>query len=353
MRHLLIGAAAVALLAHAGLAQTEQFVGGQAAQVATLQLRSEAVVYGPDATLKQVCRWGDAEAQAFMPVADLVIVHLSEKSACDLTVADVKKTLTGAGFSLAAVNFAGPTRCAVRRSDAPPLADSQIEKPAEVASKTSDVETGSTTLRQLLTDDLAARINLKPDALQLDFDPADEKLLTLAAPLFTFGVEPRHASSLGRVSWTVTVRTAAGETSKSTVAATARAWQDQLALARPLANQQIIGADDLTPRRQLVDRLDPPAATADQVVGQQASRALPPGSVLTPRDVEPVRLSAPGQLIGVTLSEGGVRVKTVAKALDAGYLGQSVRVRNEATRAIYSVTLTGPQTAVIGPEGTP
>ena len=53
----------------------------------------------------------------------------------------------------------------------------------------------------------------------------------------------------------------------------------------------------------------------------------------------------PGQFVTITITSGSVRVKTVARAMDAGTFGQTIRVKNEATKDIYEVTLTGPQTA--------
>ena len=43
----------------------------------TLELRQEATIYGPDVTLKQVCRWSDADAAVFTPIADLTLLQFS------------------------------------------------------------------------------------------------------------------------------------------------------------------------------------------------------------------------------------------------------------------------------------
>ena len=340
----------------------EQFVGGGMAGAATLQLRSEAVVYGADVTLRQVCQWPDADAPAFAPVADLVLTHLTDRAACELSVSDVKSTLRGAGFNLAAVNVVGPTRCAVRRADALPtptpppllpLAASQRNLLPTTPKDEPAAPAESTTLRDLLTANLAARTNLAATRLQVDFEAGDEKLLALASPLFSFDIEPRRVWGLGRVSWTVTIKSATGEASKVNVEAVARAWEEQLVVNRPLAARQVVAADDVAPRRALVERLEPLAADARQVVGQQTSRALAAGAIVTTRDVEPVRLAKPGEFVTVTLAEGAVRVKTIVKALDGGFAGQTIRVRNETTREVFYATLTGPQAAVVGAPADP
>ena len=88
------------------------------------------------------------------------------------------------------------------------------------------------------------------------------------------------------------------------------------------------------------DGADAPRA---QAVGQQAVLDLKPGTVLTARAVEAVPLARTGQLITVTTGTNGISVRTVARAMDSGTFGQSIRVRNEATKDVYEVILTGPQ----------
>jgi flagella basal body P-ring formation protein FlgA len=117
-----------------------------------------------------------------------------------------------------------------------------------------------------------------------------------------------------------------------------------------MARRQVIQDTDVTSRRVLVDQL--PEATLvsrDQVVGQMASHDLKPGSVVTAQAVEAVPLAKANQYITVTLERGGIRVKGVAKALEGGCYGQTIRVKNEATKDVYQVVLTGPQEGSIAP----
>jgi flagella basal body P-ring formation protein FlgA len=69
--------------------------------------------------------------------------------------------------------------------------------------------------------------------------------------------------------------------------------------------------------------------------------------VLTSRLVNPVELVKAGQYVTVSLRQGAVQIKSVAKALESGSHGQTIRVRNEATKEIFQVMLTGPQTATM------
>jgi flagella basal body P-ring formation protein FlgA len=120
-------------------------------------------------------------------------------------------------------------------------------------------------------------------------------------------------------------------------------------IAKPLSVKQVIRAEDVTERRVLVDRLgDEPLLTMAQAVRQQASRDLKPGTVLTARMVDAVPLAKPGQFITITLERGGIRVKTVGRAMEGGSYGQIIRVKNEATGDVYQVLLTAPQEGSIG-----
>ncbi len=157
------------------------------------------------------------------------------------------------------------------------------------------------TLHDLLVSDLALRLNIDPEALQLTFSPEDETLISLAEPLFKFDVRPSRARALGNVSWDVTVF--AGTSSKKViVSAVARAWENQIVVVRPLAAHQLLAGTDFATNRVLVDSLpDHPLLRMDQCVGELAAQDLPPGTVMTALLVDPVPLVRSGELVTVTL----------------------------------------------------
>jgi flagella basal body P-ring formation protein FlgA len=198
--------------------------------------------------------------------------------------------------------------------------------------------------------DLSVRLHVPSNDLAVTFDPRDEPALHLAEPQFKFNVEPRRVRNLGSVAWDVQVVSEGGKSKKMTLSATARAWQQQALLTRPVAFKQVIRDSDVTERRILVDGLqDEPLLATSQVVGQQASRQMPAGTILTARTVQAVPLARSGQFITVTLSRGGVRIKTVGRAMGEGSYGQTIKVKNEATKDVYEVVLTGPQEGTMGP----
>lgn len=368
---------------------SERFVPGTArfAAGATLEMRAEATVLGADVKLKQVCRWSGADNAVFAPLADLILVRFGEgKPFQPVTIEQIRSTLHDAGVNLAVVRFSGPTRCVVARSDAEyheadalsewanakkgaqpdegPATTASDRAPRSISATTPVAEATAAeiaedvdkqTLRSLLVHDLALRFHVVPEDLLVTFNPKDDAALRLAEPQFKFDIQPRRLRNLGAVSWDVQVLTSGGgdtsrKSQKITITATARAWQRQVVLAKPLSFKQTIRDTDVAERRILVDTLDDePLLNVKQVVAQQAARDLKPGTVMTAKTVQPVPLARTGQFVTVLLGRGGVSIKTVARAMEEGSYGQTIKVKNEATKDVFEVVLTGPQEATLGP----
>jgi flagella basal body P-ring formation protein FlgA len=303
---------------------------------------------------------------------DLIIARFDRtQSTQSIDIDSLKNTLEAAGVNLGAMNFAGAMVCKVTRSDS--RLDAEMEQAiaavqqagattrpaaAPIGLTASAADAGGTasgvgrSLRELITNDMSDCLSVSIESLQIHFRAEDEKLVNLAEPHFQFDVEPQKLRKLGDVTWNVTISTATGK-QKVTVPANVRMWQEQLITTRPMAFRQVIGEEDVTERRVLLDRLsDYPSLGKAQVVGQQAARDLSPGTVLMGRMIEAVQMARVGQLVTVLVELNRVQVTWVAEARESGSLGQTIRVRKPATRDEFSVVLTGPQQAkLIGPAG--
>jgi flagella basal body P-ring formation protein FlgA len=363
---------------------------------ATIEMRGEATIVGGDLKLKQVCRWSDADNAAMAPLADLIIAHMDPaKPFKSISVDDIKQTLTEAGVNISGINFVGTMKCTINRSDAqydphaglnqwidarsgdpaaanPPAAASTPAAPAAPAAQMAAVQVGAQspaepalakpqsgedkpyhTLRELLTANVADRLNLPVDSLQMEFKPLDDKVLNLCEPHFKFQIEPTRVRNLGTEEWDVTIITANGN-QELTLSADARAWEAQAVLVKPLAYHQLIQETDITDKRALVELLpDNPLVTKTQAVGTQASRDLKPGTVLDARMLDPVEMVRTGEFVTITVANGGVSIKTVARAMEGGSLGQTIKVKNETTHDIYDVVISGPQQASLNANAPP
>jgi flagella basal body P-ring formation protein FlgA len=353
--------------------------------IGTLEIKSDVVVKGPEVKLREVCRWAQENSASFLPIADTVIDHLDSKRPKRITLDSLRNTMKDAGINLGLVHFAGNTSCLVSCADpetntppdertglnqwidqskkrandptppATPTPTSNLPGPASAAETASivgsDAPASDTfhTLRDLLLQDLSERLNIPVEKLQMTVDAKDTALLNLSEPTFHFGIEPRRVRDLGRVSWDVSILTGKS-TQKVSIDGEARAWEEQLMVVKPVSDRQVLRDDDVKERRALMDHIDDDQLlTRGQVVGQEAARDLRPGMVMTARMVETVPLARTGQYVSITLTQGGIQIKTVARALEAGSFGQTIRVKADDSNEVFTVTLTGPQTGVMGP----
>ena len=278
---------------------------------------------------------------------------------------------------MAVLRFAGPMTCTLTRSDgesdeqtalaqwasakqgedtaAPATAPTAIPAAASLPafrggeSKPVRDAVQTRSLASILTDDLAVRLGISPDQLQMEFNPQDASVLRLAEPLFKFNITSRQAMSLGQVSWDVQILTG-GKAQKASINAFARAWQNQLVVAKPMGYHQVIRSEDLKEQRVLVEQMPAePLVNSSQVVGQEAARELNAGTIVSSRMVDPITLVKAGQLVTIAVNVGQVNVKTVGRAMETGTYGQGVKVRNETTQDVYEVTVTGPQEGTVSP----
>jgi len=355
----------------------ESFVPGLAVlRVTAIEIIPQATIVGREIRLRQIARWSDADGAAMEQTGDLIIARFDRtQSTQSIDIDSLKNTLEAAGVNLGAMNFAGAMVCKVTRSGS--RLDAEMEQaiaavqqanattrpaaapigltapaPASAADAGGTTSGAGRSLRELITNDMSDCLSVSVESLQIHFRAEDEKLVNLAEPLFQFDVEPQKLRKLGDVTWNVTISTATGK-QKVSVPANVRMWQEQLITTRPMAFRQVIGEEDVTERRVLLDRLsDHPSLGKAQVVGQQAARDLSPGTVLTGRMIEAVQMARVGQLVTVLVELNRVQVTWVAEARESGSLGQTIRVRKPATRDEFSVVLTGPQQAkLIGPAG--
>jgi flagella basal body P-ring formation protein FlgA len=343
----------------APIAVDRSFVGG------TLILRPDATVSDAGIKLKNICRWPDSDAAFFAGVAELTISRFNNNQQyARITLDQIRATLRDAGINLALVSIGGATTCAVNRAGVvydersaledwidggKPVQAAATESPAAMAAATTSPDPATIrSLRMLILGDLCRRMSLDPKVVEMMFNSADDKVLNLAEPYFQFELSPRQVRQLSNLAWDVVI-TAGGEHHKVTISASARIWQTQAVMINPLDYRQVIRPQDVEEKRVLTDQLpSEPLLTRDRAIGQEAARNLKPGAVLTASMVDPALLARTGQLITVNVIHGRVRLTAVAKAIDNGSFGQTIRVRSDIDPLqIFDVTLTGPQEGTV------
>ncbi len=375
----------------------ERFVPDAGPRAESIEICAEAVVPSGQIRLRQIARWPEDANETFAPIAELIVYRMQEGRAFEnVSLDQIRAFLADAGVNMARLNIGGAATCTVSRSDIKydegqalrdwvrdnaqtangPQTDVLV---AAVESQRAALRSTDTlsaplrredqslvqspaagnglvearSLRTRLTYDVATRLKLDPNDLQVEFQAEDRQILDLAEPLVQFDIQPMRAGDLGVNSWLVSLN-AGGTTRKVQIRAGVRAWQTQVAVARPMAAKQLITELDVQSKRILADKLSgDPLVSMSQVVGQQAARDLRVGMVLTGRMIDPVQLARAGQPITVIMRRGALEVRTVATAMGSGTYGQEIKVRNEATRQVLEAKLAGPQLAIVGDNGTP
>lgn len=321
----------------------------------TIEVRPDAKTEGSEVTLRQVCRWSDADDQAMAPMADIVLTRLSETLPVrQLSLEEIKSALHDAGANLSELHFSGSATCAIRRSEVDDetfirMLKEQQAAEEDTASTTqpSDVEkmiadAPQTPLKDLLVTDFCDRLKLPSKQVEISFDDRDQATLILTSPRCRFEIDSSEATTLGNVTWDVTIRTDTTER-KATIVAKALAYEDQLILTRPLSKGQKIIESDVAKKRTLVDKFaEKPLSEIAAVIGEQLARDAKRGDVLTAADVKPSPIVVKDQFITVSMKQGDMKVSTIARAMDVGAKGDTVRVKNEANGDVYSVIVTAP-----------
>ena len=312
----------------------------------TLELRSQIRPNGTKVTLGDVCRWSERDQIAMEPLAGLVLTRLGDAPGAPprrISLEEVRSALRDAGVNVANLQFSGAAMCVVSPEAAIDPTDAPTTQP--VAGPLPMIaDAPQTPLKDLLLADLHERLGMSAQQMQIDFDAKDQQMLAMTTPRNRFDFDgAQTAAGSGKVSWTVQIKTDAGER-QAMICARARSWEDQLVLTRPLSRGQAFLKSDVAPRRALVEQpTTNPLTAADQILGHIAAKKLQTGDVLCADDMQSPPIVTSGQTITVTLNLGAAgAVQTVATALDDGVNGSTVRARNEVSRQIYHVHVTAP-----------
>ncbi len=84
----------------------------------------------------------------------------------------------------------------------------------------------------------------------------------------------------------------------------------------------------------------------DMFVGMELKRAVYAGKLVTPNDVGPATAIQRNAIVTLEFARGPLLITTEGRALDAGAVGDSVRIMNLNSKIILSAVVTGPNKAV-------
>jgi flagella basal body P-ring formation protein FlgA len=142
---------------------------------------------------------------------------------------------------------------------------------------------------------------------------------------------------VGSVPLTAVLLVDGAEVRRAVVTARVRALAPVLVTARALPRGAVLREGDFT-REQRDRSALPPGALGDDrfALGQQLTRSLPPGAILSESLVELPTVVARGQVVELVYQRGSLRIEGRGLARDDGRPGDSIRVENPSSKRVIT-----------------
>jgi flagella basal body P-ring formation protein FlgA len=127
-----------------------------------------------------------------------------------------------------------------------------------------------------------------------------------------------------------------------------RSFADVLVSADRLSSRDIIDEDSFVLERvDITDLREQPVTSMDDVLGYRLTRNLRRGAVLTMRAVEPFPDMEQNASVTIVFTAGLCTVTARGQSLQDGYIGETVRVKNEASGKIIRAEVADSHTVIL------
>jgi flagella basal body P-ring formation protein FlgA len=328
----------------------------------TIALRDHARVFGSVITLADIAalRGPNAEALAQVEIAKF------PESQQQLSVSrrQVLDALRRESVHMGLVSCSGSMRIEIIR-----LAEPRHQAPADESSEAVDNIARANPVAPLIEPVDADDVSIAGESLTLrdrmrqwieqsldaDYQAINIALIDETSPQWglserqgRFEIEPLSRDLLGRVP--IVVRQYRGDDLLHTVHVQVEVQIMRsvvVATRRILRGQTFTDADVTLTSRWLTSLAQTPMTDPQQMVGQVADRLISADAIVMQGDARPPCLVERGQMMIVRCISGNLVIRSEARALEDGVDGQLIQVRNDRTRATFSVRVSGPQEGVM------
>lgn len=323
-------------------------VSAMAGEISSIRVRSSAVVTASEITLGDLCDFPrDMNVAARIGMEFVARAPRPGRSA-GVSAVRIQDALRRAGVNLATVVVTGAMHCEVSRpaGETPHARISHDDQPADESTSSDGL-----TLHQAVRYAFERNTRSLGGSLNLRFGRTDAETLNVSDSDHTFHVRVRGGRWLGRmIKVEVEVRSGDGTVQKIPLVVHASISKRVVVGRRPINQKATIGIDDVELAERVYDEI-PELVLSDlnAVIGQRAKRFLPAGRPLRATDLQSVPLVKRGQIVQVVSTAGGVEVRSVAKAVADGGMGDVVELRAGGRRGSnLTGVVTGSRRVVIG-----
>jgi flagella basal body P-ring formation protein FlgA len=315
----------VALLAFASLALFGPRIAAGMEAPAELRLRSSIELRGDTAVLADVLMFGaNAEALAAQ-IGTQPLLRDGSIPSC-VTHSQVSARLAELGVNPVFILLSGAVQCRITRA-APQ--DSGPVQVAEIAPQTAGPSaTSALTLAEVLRASVQAEFAEPGGTVDLVFERAGQEFLQLSTPPWEFSVGTGHKRRLGLREFQVGIRRDGQLQRRVTVSAQVRLKRDVVVARTTLGIGRFVRQEEVALESRVFEADGPLGlGRIEDAVGQQVKVFVPAGALVTRESLKPVDLVARSRPVTVLGENARVQVRLTGVALDAGTLGDPIRVR--------------------------
>ena len=277
-----------------------------------------------------------------IPAREAVVLCLSpDRTAGEVTLADVRSALRKAGVNTVPICFAGASRCAVRRR-LPPEAGVPARVPPETAPRGAAPPPAAEpaglrrTIGWRIRRQAADQLGVEIDGVVVTFKRANAEVAG-ERPESVIGLTSRDTHGLGRRRWRV-IYVKDGRKRHHYLSGEVSLRRAVVVATRSLAARQEIGPDDVKKVVCSDAGADDLMTDLVAVVGQRTTRRIRAGRPIAAKDLTAPLLVRRGQETRVTC--GVVRIS--AKALSKGKAGDLVQFENLDSGKRFWAVVAGP-----------
>ena len=314
-----------------------------------VRLWPTAVVTGDRVTLGDICDFSALEPEVRAKLATAFIANSPQIGASkQLRLDDVHLALRQAGANLAAILLTGSTTCKVSRPTVTPAAFSSPTHPSPTHARTT---TPQTTLADVVRGVFEQQTRRYGGVVNIQFGRTSPQLLSLAEPEYQFVVRSKSGQWVGRLIPIEVGVSRDGKDVRTVPLIVASTITREVVVARRAINQKaVIHYEDVELTERTYDHVGDFGTTRlDEVVGLRAKRFIAADQVVRAADLESVPLVRRGQVVEVISTAGRIEIRSAAKALGGGALGDVIELRSGPRRG-SSITgiIVGPGRVRIG-----
>jgi len=331
-----------------------------------VRLHPTATVNADQVLLSDVAQLTGEDAQLAGTWPLIAAPAPGQQAAIDLE--SIQKVLVRKGINPSTWVFRGASRCRIsrpaqirgtsetaaeqmssptaRRLASVPAKGTVTTAPAESAPPSAPSGPDPDSLEGAIHQHIAGRLTKFGGRPAITISPSLRDLLHLSRPAYDFTIADSGDRLLGLVPLQVTILRDGKVEQVRSILTEVSLIKPVVVANGPINRGQTIRSNDVTLREQTFDRLDRiGSGDLNAFIGQRAVRFINRDELITSKDVESVPLVLRNDLVSVTLRRGDVTIKGVAKALSSAGYGQTVELRNEASKESFLAVVTGPKTA--------